>query len=176
MTENLGSRSAAIREEELADRDGVRAVNLAAFGGSAEVDLVARLQADGDALFGLVAVAGDRIVGHILFSRLDIDTAGGTIPAAALAPLAVLPERQGRGIGSALVRAGLAGCQKRRLPAVVVLGDPAYYRRFGFRAELARTLRAPWPGPHLMAIELVSGGLGRGGVARYPAAFAIVGS
>jgi putative acetyltransferase len=71
-----------------------------------------------------------------------------------------------------LVRAGLARCRERRISAVVVLGDPGYYGRFGFRAETVQSLQTPWSGPHLMAIELIPGGLADGhGVAHYPAAF-----
>jgi putative acetyltransferase len=85
----------------------------------------------------------------------------------------VLPRWQRQGIGSALVRHGLALCRERGISAVVVLGDPAYYGRFGFSPALARGLKTPWSGPHLMAIELVAGSLGDGSVvAHYPAAFA----
>lgn len=161
-----------VRGEGAGDRWAVRAVNEAAFGGCAEADLVERLHDEGDALFGLVAEAEGRVVGHILFSRLPIDTADKTIAAAPLAPLAVLPEWQGRGIGSALARHGLDRCRERQVAAVVVLGDPSYYGRFGFRAETAARLHSPWSGPHLMAIELVPGELAGGaGVARYAAAF-----
>lgn len=164
-----------VRGESMGDRLAVRAINEAAFGGADEADLVERLHDDGDALFGFVAEVGGRVVGHALFSRLPIEMDGGVIPAAALAPLAVLPEWQGRGIGSALVRQGLCRCRERRIPAVVVLGDPAYYGRFGFRAETAAGLQTPWPGPNLMAIELAPGGLAGGeGVARYAAAFSMV--
>jgi putative acetyltransferase len=84
----------------------------------------------------------------------------------------VLPAWQSRGIGSALVRQGLKVCSGQGVPAVVVLGDPGYYGRFGFSAELARELQTPWSGPNLMAIELLPDGLGDGkGVARYPEAF-----
>jgi putative acetyltransferase len=149
----------------------VRAVNVAAFGGEAEADLVERLHDDGDALCGLVAEGEGRVVGHILFSRLPIETKDGVVPAAALAPLAVAPAWQGQGFGAALVRAGLEGCRERHVVAVVVLGDPGYYGRFGFRAEAARGLRTPWSGPNLMGLELVAGGLPEEGVARYAAAF-----
>ena len=162
-----------IRPETADDALAVREINRAAFGGEAEADLVAGLWADGDALFGLVAEAGGRVVGHILFSRLPIAMdSGAVVPAAALAPLAVVPEWQRQGIGSALVRQGLDACRERGVPAVVVLGDPAYYTRFGFRPEVARGLRTPWSGPHLMAIELTPDALGDGtGVPRYAAAF-----
>ena len=163
----------SIRDESPEDRAAVRAVHQAAFAGDAEVDLVARLYADGDVLFGLVAAHRSIIIGHIMFSRLPVETpVGEVITAAALAPLAVLPERQRQGIGSALVRRGLDLCQQREAPAVVVLGDPAYYGRFGFRAETARGLQTPWSGPYLTAIVLRAAGEGiRSGIARYPAAF-----
>jgi putative acetyltransferase len=166
-----------IRGETASDRAAVLAVNAAAFGGEAEAELVARLWDDGDALFGFVAEAAGRVVGHVLFSQLPIAAGQGIIPAAALAPLAVLPAWQRRGIGAALVRRGLATCRERGIAAVVVLGDPAYYERFGFRAETARGLETPWSGPHLMALEVTAGAMAMGsGMASYPPAFAAVGA
>jgi putative acetyltransferase len=162
-----------IRPEALADRAAVRGVNCAAFGGNTEADLVERLHAGGDVLCGLVAEIAGRVVGHILFSRLPIVLERGIVTAAALAPLAVLPERQRQGIGTALVHHGLALCHERGVPAVIVLGDPVYYGRFGFSVDLAGDIQTPWSGPHLMVIELVPGSLGDGrGAARYPPAFA----
>jgi putative acetyltransferase len=162
----------SVRDERPGDGERVRAVNETAFGGPGEASLVQRLYDDGDVVFGLVAEVEGQIVGHVLFSRLPIETSHGVIQAAALAPLAVLPEWQGQGVGTALVRAGLARCRERRIPAVIVLGDPGYYGRFGFRAETARGVQTLWSGPNLMAIELVPGGLAGGwGVARYPAEF-----
>jgi putative acetyltransferase len=162
-----------IRGETPMDRPAVRAVNQAAFDGDAEADLVAWLWDEGDALFGLVAKRDGVTAGHILFSRLPIEMPNGEqIPAAALAPLAVAPEWQRRGLGSALVRQGLERCRERGLTAVVVLGDPAYYSRFGFRTELAQALQTPWSGPYLMAVELVPGVLaGRDGIPHYASAF-----
>jgi putative acetyltransferase len=160
-----------IREETVIDRDAVREVNRAVFGGDAEADLVERLHADGDVLLSLVADDEGRVVGHLLFSRLPIETATGVL-SAVLAPLAVLPERQRRGIGAALVRHGLHRCQEHGVAAVIVLGDPAYYGRFGFTVEAAHGLQTPWSGPHLMAIELMPGGMtALPGIAHYPAAF-----
>lgn len=162
-----------IRPESPADHAAVRVVNQQAFGADAEAILVDALRDEGDALFALVAEAEGEIVGHILFSRLPIAMANGDeVVAAALAPLAVMPAWQRRGIGSALAREGLVRCRELGLPAVVVLGDPAYYTRFGFRPELARGLASPWSGPHLMALELTPGGLAGGrGVPRYADAF-----
>ena len=96
------------------------------------------------------------MVGHVLLSRLR-SPAG----ALALAPVSVRPDRQGEGIGSALIRAALeqaaaAGCQ-----AVFVLGEPEYYGRFGFLAESAEAFATPYPGPYFMALALEEGALGR---------------
>ncbi|MGH9671813.1 MAG: GNAT family N-acetyltransferase, partial [Bryobacteraceae bacterium] len=118
-------------------------------------------------------VLDDDIAGHILFSPLPIDVAGGrVIRAAALAPVAVRPEAQRAGIGSALIRRGLEICRDRGCAASVVLGWPEYYPRFGFSAELARRLRAPFSGESFMALELEPGSLaGVEGMVRYARAF-----
>jgi putative acetyltransferase len=81
------------------ERSRVRSVNEAAFGGPDEADLVDKLHSEGVVLASLVAELDKRIVGHILFSRMSIETAGGALPAVALAPVAVLPEYQRQGIG-----------------------------------------------------------------------------
>jgi putative acetyltransferase len=165
--------SPTIRPEQPADLETVRAINRAAFAGDIEADLVSRLWVDGDALFGLVAETDGQAVGHILFSRLPIILASGELlDGAALAPLAVLPGYQRHGIGSTLAQHGLAICQERGLSTVVVLGDPAYYTRFGFSVARAAGLETPWSGPFLMAIELRPECLGDGrGRALYPSAF-----
>jgi len=161
-----------IRDETADDRDAIREVNRRAFGGEQEARLVDRLRDDGLVVASLVAVAGERVVGHILFSELPIDADTRPIPATALAPMAVLPEWQGRGIGSALVRRGLGVCRERGTMAVLVLGHAAFYARFGFSAHLARSLRAPYSGNAFMAVELAPGALGDGtGTVRYPEAF-----
>ena len=161
-----------IREEAPGDFDQIAALLDLAFDGSDESRLVADLRAEGAAIAALVAVEKARIVGHVLFSELPIETAGDALRAAALAPLAVLPERQRQGIGSALVGAGLAACRERGVAAVVVLGDPDYYPRFGFSPEAARNLRAPFSGPAFMALELLPGCLDGGtGTVRYAEAF-----
>jgi putative acetyltransferase len=163
-----------IRDETTADREAIREVNRRAFGGEAEAWLVDRLRDDGLVVASLVAVDAGSIVGHVLFSDLPIETPVGVVPAAALAPLAVVPERQRQGIGSALVRRGLGVCRERGRAAVVVLGHPGYYPRFGFAADLARSLRAPYAGEAFMALELEPGSLAGGGIVRYPDAFSLV--
>ena len=115
--------------------------------------------AGGYARLSLVADLGGQVVGHILFSDLPIVTATGTVPALALAPLAVTPSLQRQGIGSLLARQGLEACRLARHRVVVVLGHPEYYPRFGFSAELALRLQSPYAGPSFMAVELVAGAL-----------------
>jgi putative acetyltransferase len=125
-----------IESERAEDRAGIRAVHLAAFPTALEADLVERLRAGGHAVISLVAREGDAVVGHVLFSPVTVHEAGSPDEVIAhgvgLAPLAVLPAFQRRGIGSALIKAGLARCRECGVPYVVVLGDPAYYARFGF--------------------------------------------
>jgi putative acetyltransferase len=164
-----------LREERPGDRDAIRAVNRLAFGRDDEADLVDRLRADGDAIVSMVAVERGAVVGHILFSRLALDDdATSAIRAAALAPMAVHPDRQRQGIGGALIEQGLALCRMRGVEAVIVLGHPDYYPRFGFSADKAKGLRAPFPGDAFMALELVPGVLeGRSPQVRYAAAFGL---
>jgi putative acetyltransferase len=164
-----------LREERPEDRDAVRTVNRLAFGREDEAELVERLREDGDVIVSIVALEQGAVVGHILFSRLGLGCDdGAAVHAAALAPIAVLPERQRRGVGAALVRHGLALCRARGVAAVIVLGHPHYYPRFGFSADKARALRAPFSGDAFMALELKPGVLeGRSPRVRYAAAFGL---
>lgn len=162
-----------IREEQPADLDAIRAVHQQAFGQNEEAALVDRLHADGDVLVSLVAEAEAALVGHILFSPLAIEQGEEELTAAALAPVAVTPSYQGRGIGAALIEEGLARCREKGIPAVVVLGHPGYYPRFGFSAASAEVLTAPFSGPSFMALELSPGALAKGGRVRYARAFGL---
>jgi putative acetyltransferase len=169
------SNSAAeyvVQEETIEDQPGIREVNRLAFGGEVEARLVDQLRADGEVVVSLVAVDEDIVLGHALFSWLPIERDGQFIRAAALAPVAVRPALQRQGIGSALIWRGLETCRERGCAAVVVLGYPEYYPRFGFSAEFAANLRAPFAGPAFMALELTPGSLAGGGEVRYPPAFA----
>ncbi|HEY8504278.1 MAG TPA: GNAT family N-acetyltransferase, partial [Gemmataceae bacterium] len=161
------------RPETPADREAVRRVNRLAFGRDDEADLVDALRDGGFARVSLVAEVGGEVVGHILFSELPIRTDRGTVPALALAPLAVLPGYQRRGVGSALVRAGLEACRKAGHRIVLVLGHPGFYPRFGFSAKLAEPLASPFGGGEAwMALELAPGALaGVTGRAEYPPPF-----
>lgn len=127
----------SIREEKPGDEYGVRDLNAAAFGRAVEAQIVDRLRESCADLVSFVAVDGDRIVGHVLFSPVTVDDGPSGM---CLAPLAVLPEYQRRGIGSALVERGLEALRGRRCPFVIVYGHPAYYPRFGFERASARGL------------------------------------
>ncbi len=164
-----------IRSEILADQPAIRAINMSAFGRLAEANLVDAIRPClPSADYSQVAVLSEIVVGHIMFSPIVIDTGLATIPALALAPMAVLPEHQGTGIGSALVRAGLAACQRMGDRIVIVLGHPNFYPRFGFQPASRFHLQAPFevPDPAFMALELQPGALQRlQGTVRYPPAF-----
>ena len=117
------------------DARAVREVHLKAFAGREdEARLVESLHAAGAAPVSLVAVdeASKGVVGHVLFSPVEVDNGGSSIRVVGLAPIGVLPEYQGQGIGSHLLRAGLEACREAAYDAVVVLGEPGYYSRFGF--------------------------------------------
>jgi putative acetyltransferase len=146
-------------------------VHRLAFGGGAEARLVDALRRSGAAVLSLVAeCGGGAVVGHVLLSRL-VSPPG----ALALAPLAVLPDRQRRGVGSALVRAALARARAGGWAAAFVLGDPAFYGRFGFEAEAARGYASPYAGEHFMAVRLGPGPLPGAGAVIYPEPFAALG-
>ncbi len=160
------------RLEMPTDRAAIRAVLRDAFDQDAEGQLVDALRDQGYARLALVATEIDELVGYILFSHTTIQTADASLDALALAPLAVTPSRQGRGIGSALVREGLSRCTEQGHRIVLVVGHPAYYPRFGFSAELALPLASPYAGPSFMALELVAGALSNvRGTVQYPAPF-----
>jgi putative acetyltransferase len=166
-----------IRPENPGDHEAIRRVNRLAFGQEAEARLVDALRAEGYLRVSLVAAIGNQVVGHILFSDLPILTEAGLMPALSLAPMAVLPEFQGQGIGSALVRDGLAACRLQGHRIVIVVGHPHFYRRFGFSSERAKRLESPYAGEAFMAVELEAGALdGVTGRVEYPAPFAQVDS
>ena len=167
------SARVSVRVETPDDFAAVRTVVSEAFGQADEADLVERLREDGEVVASLVAERDDAIVGHVLFSRLPIVAGDREIAGAALAPVAVLPKFQRQGVGSALTRRGLRHCAESGSEAVVVLGHPAYYPRFGFSTALAERLDAPFSGAAFMALELVPGALADGGAVRYAAAFGV---
>jgi putative acetyltransferase len=156
------------------ERGAIRAVNAAAFGRFDEADLVDKLRADGHALISLVAVVKPGIVGHIMFNRMWIKTPSELVTAVSLAPVAVLPEYQRKGIGSLLIQHGLQLLQARGERIVIVLGHPEYYPRFGFSTAKASSIESPFPPEAFMAMELSPGALeGVQGRVIYPPAFGL---
>ena len=162
-----------IRDATPGDYAAIRQIIRHAFGQEDEADLVEQLRADGDVLVELVAASEIALQGHILYSRLTIERPSENLTAAALAPVAVLPAFQRRGIGKALIEAGNARCAALGLDAIIVLGHADYYPQFGFSAAAAESLEAPFSGPHFMALELRPDVLKAGGRVRYANAFGV---
>jgi putative acetyltransferase len=162
-----------IRAEEEKDRTAVHAVNVSAFDTPLEADLVDALRARAEPVVSLVAEDNGAILGHIMFSPVSL-SGHPALRIMGLAPMAVAPVRQRRGIGSALVRAGLEQCKQLGFCAVVVLGHPAYYPRFGFTSSTRFGIGCEYDVPEeaFMVVELHAGFLrGRSGTIKYDAAF-----
>lgn len=154
-------------------------VNERAFGQVAEAKLVEALRRTADPQLSLVAETEGQIIGHIFFSPVELEPARGAVAAMGLAPMAVLPEHQRRGVGSMLVRKGLQACKQRGVRAVVVLGHPKYYPRFGFKPAREFGLQCEYdvPAEAFMVMELKPGALAgrRSGTVKYHAAFDEIG-
>lgn len=144
-----------------------------AFIGNYEAELIEAMREAGIVPISLVAMDGDELVGHIVFAELEVEVDGRSVPSLALAEMAVHADMQRAGIGRQLVMAGLAEARARKIDAVLVLGHPTYYPRFGFSASLARHLVTPFRGGDaFMALELSPGALaGSSGRVTYPPAF-----
>lgn len=163
-----------IRDESTDDILAIREVNRVAFGSDDEGGLVDALRERGAFICSLVAEVEGKVVGHVLFSPASLDDGTQATDVAGLGPVAVRPEFQQRGIGAALIRAGLAICRDRGYDVAVVLGHPDYYPRFGFRPS--RPLGIRWehdaPEEAFMVLELRDGELaGRSGTIRYQPEF-----
>jgi putative acetyltransferase len=163
-----------IRDETPSDFPVIESLLRLAFGGPYEAALVRRLRSDALVAVALVAEDEEEIVGHIVLSWLPTTIDGRPVRAVALAPMAVRPERQRGGIGTALVRHALQTAALAGADAAIVLGHPTYYPRFGFSAALAAKIASPFPGSSFMALELKPGALsGSTGSVLYPDAFGI---
>lgn len=163
-----------IRYETPADEPAVHAVHAAAFPTPAEADLVDELRRVATPLVSLVAIDDGSVVGCILFSPVTL-AGHSELVLFGLAPMAVLPAYQRHGIGSALVHAGLERCRTLGAQAVVVLGHPDYYPRFGFVPSTRFGIECEYDVPEdvFLALELVPGALAKAkGRVRYHAAFA----
>ena len=159
-----------IRDENQADLGPIHNLVAAAFQRLDEAVLIDRLRSDGTCVISFVAVDGDEIVGHILFSKMT-----APFRALGLGPVSVKPNRQRAGIGSQLICAGLDRAKEAGWQGVFVLGEPKYYSRFGFDSALARGFMSRYSGPHLMAVALGIELPATEGVIEYPPAFASLG-
>jgi putative acetyltransferase len=155
-------------------RAQVLALNRLAFAGEEEARIIEALTRDDLVVLSLVVTEDEKVTGHILFSRLEVEVDGRPVKAVALAPMAVLPDHQNKGIGSTLIRRGLDLVAARGFEAVLVVGHTAFYPRFGFSPDAVRHIACPFQGHEaFMGLELKPGALaGESGACRYPAAFA----
>ena len=163
-----------IRRETPKDIDSIRYVNEQAFGQKEEAEIIDKLRKRDVVTLSLVAVQADQIVGHILFSPVSVESEYSSFEAITLAPMAVLPEYQRKGIGSQLVRIGLEECRRLGHEIVMVLGHPDYYPRFGFVPASTYGIKCKYDVPDevFMALELRQGALsGRSGVVKYQPEF-----
>jgi putative acetyltransferase len=153
-----------VRPEEAEHAVGVYQVEESAFKRKAEADLCVQLRKRGAVTLSLVALEEGEVVGHVLFSPVAIrpEGLGEDFAAVGMGPVAVLPGRQRQGIGSRLIRAGLEEIRQQGHTAVVVLGDPHYYSRFGFEPASRYGIRFEdpnVPAEDFMALELRRGAL-----------------
>jgi putative acetyltransferase len=159
-----------IRAETIEDHTEIHSVIESAFGQASEADLFEALRGTASPQISLIAVQDNRIVGHIFFSPVSVESAGDIFTAMGLAPLAVLPEFHKRGIGSRLIQEGLMECQRIGHDIVFVVGHPNYYPRFGFTVAKEKGFRCEFPVPDeaFMVAELKPGALsGKQGLVKY---------
>ncbi len=164
-----------IRPETKEDIKKIRLINASAFDTEAEADLVDNLRKSGIPLISLVAEANRKLIGHILFSPVTLSGNKVNVKIAGLAPMSVLPDYQKQGIGAALVRKGLKLCTSNGYKAVVVLGYPDYYRKFGFVSSARFGIKSEYDVPDevFMVKELETGALSEfKGVVKYHPLFA----
>lgn len=164
-----------IRPEEPGDERPIHGVHAAAFPTTLEARLVDALRAAGRLRVSLVAIEQGKIIGHVAFSPV---TVAGSDNGLGLAPVAVLPADQRRGVGAELIRAGLAACERAGCRFVVLIGEPAYYARFGFAPASRWGLQDEYgAGDAFQALELRAGSIPSGaGLVRYAPEFAAAGA
>ena len=161
-----------IEAQQQDDLPAILTLHERAFNGKDEARLVETLswQTGFDAKLSRVAKIDNHIVGHILFSELYSDS-NMRLRVVALAPMAVLPEYQGQGVGGALIDEGFALLESFNYAGVLVLGDTAYYSRHGFTHELVAHIQSPYQSEHYMGYEFLDGAFSNINKVGYPAAF-----
>jgi putative acetyltransferase len=166
--------SVIIRPEKPEDPSAIFRVNKVAFGRESEAALVDKLRSRGALVISLVAVQDNEVIGHIAFVPINID-GSPTREGITLAPLAVLPTYQRKGVGIGLIKAGLTECRRLGYKFVVLVGHPDYYPQFGFIQAKSRGLICEYAAPDAawMVLELHEGALsGKGGKVTFPPEFA----
>jgi len=162
-----------IRGEDTGDHQAIKLVNDLAFEQPDEGEMIDALRCNPGFVpeLSLVALVDDAVVGHILFFPIKIENAGSYETSLSLAPMAVHPDFQGKGIGGRLVEEGIAAAKAGGFESIIVLGHPEYYPRFGFQPASRWGIRPPLEAPDeaFMALELAEGSLhGKAGVVEYP--------
>lgn len=164
-----------VRAEVAGDFNAIDVVNLSAFQGEAEAQLVGDLRNSAGFIpdLSLVAELNGRVVGHVVLSKVQLKSGAGSKEILALGPMSVVPSQSHRGIGSELIDAAVARARPLCYAAIVVAGHPEYYKRFGFRpaADWGVTCNLDIPQDALLAMELTEGALAGGGEVEYPAIF-----
>lgn len=161
MSDAIDANNLTVRDVVGADEGVIKELITAAFGQDTEARLVHTLRHCGALVLEQVAVTqDDRIVGHVAFSRVTPFGAGPgqALAVACLAPVSVWPRMQKQGVGSTMISASLERLKQDGEDLVLVLGPPTYYPRFGFDAELARKVQAPYAGDAFMALALTEAG------------------
>jgi putative acetyltransferase len=162
------------RPKQIGDEAAIRDLNEQAFGQPNEANLVDALRKRGAAVLSMVATENDRVVGHVLFTEAIVAEADSQFRALGPGPMAVLPSHQRRGIGSRLLQSALDKCRELDYDAVVVIGHPEFYPRFGFVPATLKGIRCEFdvPDEAFMVLELREDALaGRTRVVRYQPEF-----
>lgn len=167
-----------VRTERPQDRGAIQAIHDSAFNGLAEGQLVNLLR-DSDFFvpkLSLVAEWDNAVIGHVLFSKVNLISIARTHKSLSLAPIAVHPRFQRSGIGEKLIRAGIDRARVRGFDSILVLGDPNYYRRFGFKHSLTKSIRSKYACEDYLGLELIPGSLSelKAASVEYPHAFSVV--
>lgn len=165
-----------IRSEKNSDYEMIAKINDEAFNQKNESKLIKALRKNPSFIpeLSLVAEKNKEIVGHLLLFPIEIKSGSIKRASLSLAPMSVVPQYQGVGIGSKLVEAGLAEAKKKGFSSVIVLGHPHYYPRFGFKPASKWHIHAPFnvPNEAFLALELIKGGLNNvSGTVEYPKEF-----
>ena len=163
-----------IRKEKDSDKEKIWKVNAEAFETEEEANLVDVIRDSGISFISLVAEEDEEIVGHILFTPVELIGDDSGLKLMGLAPMAVLSKLQKKGIGSQLVKIGIENCSAQGYDAIVVLGHPEYYPRFGFVPSVKYGIKSEYDVPDevFMVLELKESSLkDKNGIIKYHAAF-----